>query len=113
MTQLFCYVTKIVRIIRKKSRGPTYRESFVIIWSTGLSELRLIAILYTVCRPTYRKILTTGIQKRGRKFLSELSQIRLIECPTYRVCLCTQSISRPKLRWPTYQASRTWLSLYI
>ena len=29
-----------------------------------------------------------NIKKKGWKFLSELGQIRLIECPTYRVYLC-------------------------
>jgi hypothetical protein len=50
--------------------------------------------------PTYRIFL--NIEKKGRKILSELSQIRLIECPTYRV----SDLSSVRLiECPTYRVS--------
>jgi len=73
------YITKnskddLSKILRK-SREPTYRESFIIIWLEELSDLQLNESLY-VC-PTYQEIFK--YKKKGWKFLSELSQIRLIE----------------------------------
>ena len=48
---------KIVKIISqdlRKSREPTYRESFIIIWLEELSDLQLNKSLY-MC-PTYQEI---------------------------------------------------------
>ena len=67
---------KIVKIISRKSREPTYRESFIIIWLEELSDLQLNKSLY-MC-PTYQEIFK--YKKKGLEIF-----VRVRPNPTYRV----------------------------
>ena len=72
---------KIVKIISqdlRKSREPTYRESFIIIWLEELSDLQLNKSLY-MC-PTYQEIFK--YKKKGLEIF-----VRVRPNPTYRVYL--------------------------
>ena len=74
------YITKnskddLSKILRK-SREPTYRESFIIIWLEELSDLQLNESLY-VC-PTYQEIFK--YKKKGLEIF-----VRVKPNPTYRV----------------------------
>ena len=70
MTQLFCYVTKIVRIIRKKSRGPTYLVDRIVRVTTYRDFIYVVRLISKFF----------NYSKKGAKIF-----VRVKPNPTYRV----------------------------
>src|SRR6185369_6964317 len=63
--------------------------------------------------PTYREILNIKTEKRAWEVLAFLGQNRIIERPTYRVCLCKSNILSKNNTFFSFSQKATLNKLFI